>query len=278
MGNTGNILETRMARASGHFGEWLQGKLGPKGPIALVSVQCPDVWVQVAWSSSDELHYDNPLPALSPERAKALLDALGLPNKGTIIGRSNIEAGAGLGASTASLLALAKATSQTDLNTEELANALVSVEGASDPLMFPDFDRLLWASREARIVSHFPAPPQFEVLGGCWGTPALTDPADRVFPEIGDLIENWKRAVTRSDHNLVASLATESFRRTTSMRNTISEPTEDLARDMGALGILRAHTGSARGFLFKPNSTPSSGLHQLHEAGYSNPIKFLTGG
>ena len=278
MGISGNIVETRMARASGHFGEWLQGKLGPKGPIVLISVPCNKFWVQVSWASTSTFQYTDPLPALSLERAKTVLKAFGISMDGSIQARSNIEAGAGLGASTASLLALAKAVSNQDLGAADLARTLVSIEGASDPLMYPDFDRLLWASREAKIIDHFPAPPQFEVLGGCWGRPSATDPKDQNFPEIGDLIEDWHEAAGRNDAERIASLATESFRRTSELRTSALDPSEDLARSLGALGIIRAHTGSARGFLFKPGTAPSSGLHQLQEAGYSSTVQFLTGG
>ena len=275
---SGNIVETRMARASGHFGEWLQGRIGPKGPIALISVQCPVFWAQVSYASGDAFQYTDPLPALSSDRAMALLSALSLPVQGSISGRTNIEAGAGLGASTSSLLALAKALIKRDIHPEDLAKILVAIEGASDPLMFPDFDRLLWASREARVVNHFPAPPQFEVIGGCWGAPSETDPRDQNFPDIADLVEAWRPAITASDREKTAAIATESFRRTTAIRNRSVEPTEDLARDLGALGVIRAHTGSARGFLFEPGRAPSTGLHQLQEAGYSPPVTFLTGG
>ena len=30
-----------MPFVAGHFGEWLQGRLGPDGPVALVTLPCP---------------------------------------------------------------------------------------------------------------------------------------------------------------------------------------------------------------------------------------------
>jgi len=32
---------TRSVRISGHFGELLQGRLGPQGPVALITLPCP---------------------------------------------------------------------------------------------------------------------------------------------------------------------------------------------------------------------------------------------
>jgi len=278
VGNTGNIVETRIARASGHFGEWLQGRLGANGPIGLVSVQCNEFWVRVARTSSSDFQYAKPLSALGHERALALLHELGCASNGSYSATTNIEAGAGLGASTASLLAFAKASGATDLSIDQISKALVAVEGASDPLMYPDFDRLLWASREARILERLAPPPKFEILGGCWGNPSKTDPKDQNFPDVSDLVDAWKTATLSGEVKRVAEISTESHHRTTALRNRAAEPTDAILNDLGALGVLRAHTGSARGFLFKPGTAPSSGLHQLQEAGYSNPVQFLTGG
>ena len=36
-----------MTCVPGHFGEWLQGRLGPDGPLALVTLACPDRGVRV---------------------------------------------------------------------------------------------------------------------------------------------------------------------------------------------------------------------------------------
>ena len=278
MDKSNHKTETRIARVSGHFGEWLQGKLGDNGPVALISVQCPAFWVQVAWSSSDAFAYNSEIAGLSVDKAQAILDALQILPHAKIYGHTNTPVGAGLGASTASLVALAKAASKRDLDTEVIANACLSVEGATDPLMYPGFDRLLWASRAAKVLARYAPPPRFEVLGGLIGSRQITDPNDNNFPDIGDLLKAWPEATKNGNLQNVGELATESYQRTTKLRDATPEPTMDLAKELGAIGIIRAHTGSARGFLFQPGTVPATGLHSLAEAGYSDATQFITGG
>lgn len=39
----------RQARVAGHFGELVQGRLGPDGPVALITLPCPALTVQATW-------------------------------------------------------------------------------------------------------------------------------------------------------------------------------------------------------------------------------------
>jgi len=274
---TDNIVETRIAKAYGHFGEWLQGRVGATGPIALISVQCPIYWIDLHHQTADELDYKDDLPSLSYAHLAQVLAALGQPQSGRYSASSNMQFGAGLGASTASLLAVARVAAKPAYPTDAIAKAIVSVEGASDPLMYSDFDRLLWASRTAEIVDRFMAPPKFTVLGGLWGQPLRTDAQDSNFPDISDLLPEWATATKSKNHAQVAEIATESFTRTSQLRGSDNDPTLDIAGDLGALGVLRAHTGSARGLLFKSDGFPQSGLNLLREAGYSDVATFQTG-
>ena len=76
----------------------------------------------------------------------------------------------------------------TSLHPSDLARACVAVEGASDPLMFPAPERLLWASRRAEVLETLPPLPSFDVLGGFFGPNRRTDPRDANFPDISDLM------------------------------------------------------------------------------------------
>lgn len=272
-----NILKTRSVKANGHFGEWMQGRLGETDRIALISVQCPHFWVRANFTDAVELRYDDSLPSLPRDKLVELLLALNNLPLGRFVVDSNMQFGAGLGASTASLLAIARVAAKSDASLAFLSQAILSVEGASDPIMYPDFDQLLWASREAKILDKYASPPPFEVLGALWGNPQRTDPSDRNFPDISDLIPIWRDATQAQDHDRVASLSTESFKRTSDLRGSGSDPSTTIAKDLGALGVIRAHTGSARGFLFKPGGAPQSGLNLLAEAGYSDAGTFKTG-
>jgi hypothetical protein len=52
----------------------------------------------------------------------------------------------------------------------------------------------------------------------------------------------------------------------------------DLARDLGALGYARAHTGPARALIFAPGKVPNGAGAALKEAGLRDVLHFRTGG
>ncbi|WP_226629065.1 propanediol utilization protein [Alloyangia pacifica] len=255
----------------GHFGEWLQGRMGATGPVALVTVRCPPLRVRAPGADD---------PPFSRDQLAHFAAQLGSPAQ--FPGATcNAPLGGGAGASTATLIALARAAGIT-ASAEALAAACLAVEGASDPLMFPQPDTLLWASREGRILRRMPPPPTCQILGGFWGRPHRTDPGDMDFDDITDLAAAWAEAVQLRDLRRCATLASTSAQRCTERRGPppylTPDPTPDLARDLGALGWLRAHTGSARGLIFAPGTVPRDGAGALAEAEFSGVISFRTGG
>lgn len=254
-----------MTTVHGHFGEWLQGRLGPNGPVGLITLPCPLMTVTVPGQAP------LPFPSDALNRFAGLL-GLSFPTSGA---DRSFPLGAGGGGSTATLVALARAAGF-DGAPEVLAQACITTEGASDPLMFDAPDRLLWASREGRIVQHLPSPPQAEILGGLWGAPEYTDPQDDAFDDISDLIAPWVSACEDKDLTQIASLASQSANRCSTRRGTAG-PMEALAKDLGALGWMRAHTGSARGLIFAPGTMPAKGRTALQEAGLTHVLHFETG-
>ena len=183
----------------GHFGEWLQGRMGPAGPVALVTLPCPALTVSVPGD-------DAPLfDAAALDRFASVLGCA-RPFPGT---RRALPVGAGAGASTATLVALAHAAGF-EGSPEALATACVAIEGASDPLMFADADRLLWASREGRMLRRMSAPPRCTIVGGFHGPSQRTDPGDEGFEDISDLVDCWDAATDAGDLPEVATLASRS--------------------------------------------------------------------
>ncbi|EBA08324.1 hypothetical protein [Sagittula stellata] len=254
-----------MTDVAGHFGEWLQGRLGPDGPVVLVTCPCPVLRVSPAAG-----------PALFPaDSVERFCAALGTDSAHWPELACDMPPGGGAGASTAWLVAGARAVAP-HATAEQIARACLSVEGACDPLMFPDPDRLLWASREGRIVERLSAPPRCEVVGGFWGAPTRTDPADHAFPEVDDLVTDWRRAVTEADLGIAAGIATASATRCDALRGP-GDPMTGLARDLKALGVVRAHTGSARGLIFAPGAVPATAEPALREAGLTQVLHFTTG-
>ena len=61
-------------RVAGHFGELLQGRLGPSGPVALVSLPCPALWVEARQAVGNDFH-----GLVSPAQVRTLRERLDLP-------------------------------------------------------------------------------------------------------------------------------------------------------------------------------------------------------
>ncbi|MFZ5964824.1 hypothetical protein ACOXXX_17915 [Thalassococcus sp. BH17M4-6] len=254
---------------AGHFGEWLQGRLGADGPLALVTVACPALQVRTGPGPASVPLFD------AAQLARFAAD-LGLRDPAWPTLQYDMPFGCGAGASTATLVALARWASFSGTDAE-LARACVRVEGATDPLMLPAPDSVLWAPREGRSLQALPPPPGAVIVGGYWGAPQRTDPADTAFDDIADLIPDWDAACRDGDLARAAALAATSARRCTASRGP-QDPMPELARDLGALGHLRAHTGSARGLIFAPGDVPEHAATALTEAGLTGVLHFPTGG
>lgn len=260
----------RAVSVAGHFGEWLQGRLGREGPVALVTVRCAALRVRAEpGARAAALPFD-------AQSLAAFRKRLGLPDLPWPALRHDMPLGGGAGGSTATLVALALALGFRG-SPEALAAACVEVEGASDPLMLPGPDRVLWASREGRALRHLAPPPACAVLGGFWGAPERTDPGDARFADIADLARDWERAAGAGDLAAASRVASMSAERCTAERGP-GDPMAELARALGAAGHLRAHTGSARGLIFPPGGVPEHGAALLREAGLTGVLQFATGG
>lgn len=255
----------------GHFGEWFQGRLGARGPVVLVSVPCPAVGVFGERQESALLTLDQQPDVLSPDQLRRFQERLDLA-PGAFRIRATMPPGGGAGASTAALVAIARAAG---VDSAGLAAACLSVEGATDPLMLPRPDGVLWASREARVVRELSPPPEAEIVGGFYGPAVRTDPQDTVFPDVSEFLGAWIAARTLGDFAGIAAAAANAC---TDLRGPAGDPLARLARRTGALGHLRAHTGSARGLIFAPGTVPSGVEALLSRAGFGGVIRFRTGG
>ncbi|MCT4556278.1 MAG: propanediol utilization protein [Pelagimonas sp.] len=259
---------------AGHFGEWVQGRLGAEGPVALVTLHCPDFGLRARYTPAEALQLSGGDGLLDLPRAQAFLRALNLPESGHFHLIPDLPVGGGGGMSTAALVALARLAG-CDGTALNLARACIAVEGASDPLMLPVPEAVLWASRRGDILQDMPVPPRCSVLGGFWGAPQRTDASDRRFADISDLVAQWQRA---SDLKDFAQLASQSAARAAALRDAAPCPMADLARDLGALGHVRAHTGSARGLIFASGSVPAGAASVLQQAGLRQVVQFERGG
>ncbi|WP_347311927.1 propanediol utilization protein [Defluviimonas sp. SAOS-178_SWC] len=271
-------MTERVVRVSGHFGELLQGRIGPDGPVALISLPCPALELEARFQPGRGFSiHGGGQRLLTPERARRFLDGLGRPLAGQVTMRAAMPAGGGAGASTAALVALARLAGAR-LTPEALASAAIASEGATDPLMFPSAERLLWASRAGRVLAHLPALPRFDVIGGFYGPPRRTEARDMAFPDIADLMEPWRHAALAGQSAALAELAGISASRTLALRGPDEDPTAELAARLGAAGLVIGHTGSARGLLFLPGRIPDRAAPVLREAGLRGIVRFRAGG
>lgn len=269
---------------AGHFGELLQGRLGPSGPVALVTLPAPCLTVAARFGSTGAFRVRCVEAALlTPERGAALYRlVVGGTPRGRLALASTMPIGGGAGSSTAALLAasavLGAAHGRPLPNAAGLARICHQLEGATDPLMYPDPGRLLWAPREGRMLGFLPPLPAMEIVGGFFGPGQTTDPRDSDFADVSDLVARWPNAC--GDPAQVAALSTESARRNERHRGGYRLEVLLAAADrFGAVGVVTAHTGSARGLIFAPgHGDVESACAGLAAIGANAVSRFRTGG
>lgn len=245
----------------GHFGEYVQGRMGQGGPLALITVPCPKTGLH-AWRHPGGGNEAGPFGDF--------LKTLDLAGSGEIVVSPFSPPGAGTGISTARLIAAARLHGWQG-PPDRLMAACVAHEGASDPLAFAHPEQLLWASRDAAILDRMPPLPAHDIVGGYFREACPTDPGDTSFPDVSDIARDWKDA-RHLRH--FGELASESARRCLRLRGPADDPTECLARSLGAAGFLIAHTGSARGLIFPRGEVPPGAGPALQAAGLTGVFQF----
>ena len=247
-----------------HFGEWVQGRIGSDGPLALISLVPARTFLHAQWRAGLGLqcHAIGHGPLQKSVVARFARAVGGLP-PGRVLLRLPYPPGLGTGMSTAALLALA-AFSARSIAPLTLARGCVAAKGASDPIMFPQAGRLLWASREGRVLAALPPQPRAHLLAGFWGAARPTQASDQAYEDVSDLVQLWRRGRGLGQF---AALARESARRCIALRGPSDDPTDALALDLGALGWSMSHSGAARALIFAPGQVPRHGADRLREAG-----------
>lgn len=257
-----------------HFGEWLQGRLGTAGPLALITLVPDALWLTAALQPSKRLKCQAVTHGNYPDATlRRFFRALDLPLRGQIKTRLPFSPGLGTGMSTATLVAAARLHGHSGAP-QAVARATIAAEGASDPLMFRHPDRLLWASRLGQVLAHVPPPPRADLVGGFFGPARPTQARDQAYDDISDLVALWSGA---KDLTTCAAVASESARRCLARRGPRADPTADLARDLGALGWATSHSGAARALIFAPGTAPQHAPAALREAGLRGIRQFGTG-
>lgn len=270
------------ARIAGHLGELIQGRLGPGGRIGLITLPCAGLGLEVSHRAGATTPGDARFTLFQPDGMAMTLPGfldlhrrLGRTPRGSWTLRSEMPIRAGAGASTAAILAVARILAP-GLDMLQMERLCHEIEGASDPLLRPDAERLLWASREGRVISVLPPLPPMQVVGGFQGAGVRTEPEDRNFPDVTDILHAWPDAC-RSPA-AVGALVTESSRRSIALRGGADyRQLENLAASFGAHGFSIAHTGTARAFLLPRRAEPGPLLSRLEGMGWSHLQSFRIG-
>ncbi len=165
----------------------------------------------------------------------------------------DLPVGRGLGTSTADIVAIIRAVAGAmgaTLAGTEIHRLACSIE-ASDGVAF---DGLAAVDRDAAApIALWPTPPQLRVLAAVPSTRFETRSGgeNAVGAPVDDLFEALGAAVAAGSARGIAAVATESGRRHRGTApSEVFEALLLLADDLGALGVARAHTGTAAGLLF----------------------------
>jgi len=250
----------------GHHGEVLQGLISWDGARhrALVTMPCYRLRSTASFTPVPSA----PLTVTCGKRSKAKRAAeltLRLLNVSDIGGgievASNIPWGAGMGSSTADVVATIGAVSDAldvQLGPAEVGRIAVAAEVASDPVMFGN-QAVLFAQREGCILEYLGAPlPPVDLLsvevGGAVSTldlplPQYTSAEVEAFRPLMGLL---RRAVYAQDARLLGRVAMASAR--INQRFLPKPFFEDLAainEETGGLGVQVAHSGSVVGLLYE---------------------------
>jgi L-threonine kinase len=176
--------------------------------------------------------------------------------------QTKLPRGRGYGSSTAdigaTLYALGQAAGQ-ELDPSEVARLAVHVE-PTDGSLFPGL--ALWDHRYGRVYEDLGAPPALMVVvldpGGVVDTLAFNqldyrEVLGRLAPQHCEAFAGVREGLRQGNLEAIGAAATLSARvHQTILTNPLLEPTLALARDVRALGVCRAHSGTLLGLLLNP--------------------------
>lgn len=241
---------------SGHFGEFVQGRIGPDGPLALITVPAPKLQTHVRYvPATGALTCKDPHSDKMCRAGRMLLDRFGAVDA---LGRLQISRpivpALGAGTPTADILcALCAIGLQRGfyLKPEEEAEICLAADGAVDPLMFRD--TVLFAPRTAWVLRVLPALPAFEPHGVFAGDGVPTDPVETDFQDMHDAFRMLEDGLDRGDLTVLARAARISAEANQARNpNPLWDDILRIGRATGSLGPMVAHTGSAIGLIYAP--------------------------
>ena len=260
-----NTYRKASASAPGTCGEFAQGML--EGILCMVT--CP---IDMRSTATVELSPGSgriSAPKDSPKASQAVLSTLEWIGESAVDARlqlnSDIPRGKGMASSTADVSAAIVATAAAagrSLTAEQIAEIALGIE-PSDGVMFPEiviFDHL--QGRTARPLGV--APPMRVVVldfGGAVDTLEFNklereDALRRMEPKMTQAVSLIEAGIIRGDPSLIGQGATIS---STANQEILFNPHLDavveLSKDIGAVGVNVAHSGTVIGLLFSDDAS-----------------------
>jgi L-threonine kinase len=245
----------------GTCGELVQGTLD--GEPCLIS--CPIDYYSIA-EVRFQLRDGWTVPEHAPKTRAALQAGLVYLGRtvsgGYVCLQTKLPRGRGYGSSTAdigaTLYALGQAAGQ-ELVPSEVARLAVRVE-PTDSSLFPGL--ALWDHRYGHVYEDLGAPPALMVVvldpGGVVDTLAFNQldhrgGLDRLAPRHREAFALVREGLRQGNLRALGAAATLSARAHQAiLANPLLEPTLSLAREVSALGVCRAHSGTLLGLLLDP--------------------------
>lgn len=250
-----------------HHGEILQGVFEDqqgKRCQGLVTMPIRQEGAQVSFSYD---RFMNGLVVYPKQKTKALtaakltLDFFGLPCSGRLQIDTYVTEGAGLGSSTADVVATCYAVASAlnlPLSEEQVAKIAVMAELASDPLMF-DSGVMLYAQREGRIIEILgESLPSVGLLSFSLGDPIPTCDYSPNYRNsdinyFSYLLSLLRQAVESSDINLLGKVGVMSAQiNQRFLPKPYFEDVLEIVEINQLPGLQIAHSGNRAGIVFSP--------------------------
>lgn len=285
MSNSHSPYPTARVAVPGTCGELVQGTWD--GTPCLVS--CPiDHYsvanVQLTSHAEWELQPERPKIRTALQQGLAVLDHS--TSGGTVRVCSTLPQGRGYGSSTADigavLYALSTALGQpfTPLDVAALA---LQVE-PTDSSLFPELT--LWDHRHGQCYETLGTPPTLTVMvldpGGEINTVAYNQSnhhrtLQHLTAQHRDAFQLLRDGIQRSDRAAIGAAATLSAETHQAiLPNTLLEPAIQLAREVGALGVCRAHSGTVIGLLLDPDPSETDRVQRWVQHRLTGHIQIST--
>lgn len=292
---TGVCIRKGEGRSIAQYGELFQGQTEQqdgRSHRCLVSLPCPALYSHAKFQPGGS----GPLRVFPPHKAKALKVAqmtIARFGASDLSGTLSIETAApearGCGSSTADCVATATACADAlgrTISEDQMARLVAEAETAGRNFMF---DRaVLIASREGEVIEDYACKlPRLEVLG-IDTRPESTGsvrypPAEyswRQRQSFSMLLGALRRAVQKSDVRLLGRVATASARINQEfLPKPMFREMNEIAEEVGALGLSVAHTGTVLSFLLDPldrmlEKKIDQARARLNELGISRILRF----